>query len=728
MHIHSDLLIALVGQPNCGKSSLFEALTGVHQEIGNHAGITVEKKSAHYHDGERRVEVVDLPGMYSLNSTSPEERVARDFILLERPEAVVVVVDASNLRRHLSLLLQILEMQYPTIVCLNMTDVAERRGVIVDAKKLESVLGVPVVETINSTGEGIDKVKQAIGNIAAHCNHESTGWRMDYGSELELWIGELAAELSLRPHLMEDFYPRWLAIKLLEKDRYARRIIQHHTHDDNWEEILKFYEHLNQAFESDYGHTALQSMVRSRWQYAAEIDRQCVQRRNKPGSAKSDKIDRIACHPIWGLVLAVIILLVTFQLTFQIADGWSWVPLPGGWSTPVDALSVLVQNVLPEKLATWFSPVDSESCLETFKATPLGSLLLDGVLAGVGGVLVFLPVIFTMFLFLAILELSGYISRVSLVMDRILRRFGLCGQSMLPLVLSGGIVGGCAVPAVYATRTMDNFRQKLITMLVAPFMNCGAKVPVYLLLTTAFFTGAYKGFVFGLLIFLSWFFTLTIAWILSRFVLRGDQLPLLLELPAYQLPTVHGVLEKAFWQSWDFLSKAGTVILAANIIIWAAMYYPAVNKTTAQEKHLSSLEASYAGQIGGAITPVSQLAGFDTKDNISLIGGLAAKEIIISTLATAYQLETDEQETSDDNSQESRTALVKRLTEDSNWTIPKTMAFLLFVMLYSPCLATLTVIWRESGSIKWAIFAFAFNTAVAFCVAVFVYQILKLFI
>lgn len=721
MHTHSDLLIALAGQPNCGKSSLFTALTGEHQEIGNHAGITVEKKSAHYHDGDRRIEVVDLPGMYSLNSTSPEERVARDFILLERPEAIVVVVDASNLRRHLSLLLQILEMQYPTIVCLNMTDVARRRGILVDSQKLSQVLGVPVVETVNSAGEGIESVKAAIRDIAAHCNHESTGWRMDYGSGLELWIGELASELNQRPHLMEDFYPRWLAIKLLEKDRYARRIIQHHTHDDNWETILQFYEHLTQSFENDYGQTALQAMVRSRWQKAAEIDRLCVTRLRQPGSAKSDKIDRIACHPLGGLVLAVIILILTFELTFQISDGWNWIPLNGNWTTPVGALTYFVQDYLPHALAHWFAPSGEEPCIEAFKATPFGSLLLDGVLAGVGGVLVFLPVIFTMFTFLAILELSGYISRVSLVMDRILRRFGLCGQSMLPLVLAGGIVGGCAVPAVYATRTIENFRQKLLTMLVAPFMSCGAKVPVYILLTGAFFAG-YKGLVFAFLIFLAWFFTLISAAILSKFVVKGDELPLLLELPSYQLPTFRGVLSKALWQSWDFLSKAGTVILAANVVLWAAMYFPAVDAQRIKEEQLSSLEASYAGQVGAALEPVSRWAGFDAKDNIALIGGVAAKEIIISTLGTAHQLEADSQKSPDCENPEEQKALVERLQQDPNWSVSKTMAFILFVMLYSPCIATLAVIWRESGSIKWAAFSFVFNTAAAFLVAVIVYQ------
>ena len=732
MHIHSDLLIALAGQPNCGKSSLFEALTGVHQEIGNHAGITVEKKSAHYHDGERRIEVVDLPGMYSLNSTSPEERVARDFILLERPEAIVVVVDASNLRRHMSLLLQILEMQHPTIVCLNMIDVAQRRGIVIDVDKLSKILGVPVVQTVNSTHQGIEDVKAAIRDIATKCNHESTGWKMDYDSHLEFWIGELAAELSQRPHLMEDFYPRWLAIKLMEKDRYARRIIQHHTHDDRWEEILNFYEHLINIYEKEHGQSPLQSMVCSRWQKAAEIDRLCVTRLKKPGTAKSDRIDRIACHPLGGLAVAAIILLVTFELTFQLADGWNWVPFGSEWTTPVGAMEYVTQDFLPHALANLFHPGVGDESLEAFKNTTLGSLCLDGILAGVGSVLVFLPVIFTMFTFLAILELSGYISRVSLVMDKILRRFGLCGQSMLPLVLSGGIIGGCAVPAVYATRTMDNFRQRLITMLVAPFMTCGGKVPVLVLLTGAFFT-AYQGLVFGLLIFSTWIFALLAAWILSRFVFRGEELPLLLELPPYQIPTFRGVMKKALAQSWDFLAKAGTIILAANVILWAAMYYPAVDEQTAKEQKLSDLEASYAGQIGGALTPVSQLAGFDAKDNVALIGGVAAKEIIISSLATAHQMEMDENideaqinAVENPESDKEQSALIQCLKKDPNWSMAKTLAFLLFVMLYSPCAATLAVMWRETGTIKWPVFSFLFNSVVAFTVAVLVYQIGRL--
>ena len=725
MHQHTDLLIALAGQPNSGKSSLFQALTGIHQEIGNHAGITVEKKSAHYHDGQRRIEVVDLPGMYSLSSTTPEERVASDFILLERPEVIVAVVDAANLRRHLQLLLQLLEMQYPVVVCLNMADVARRRNVFVDAQKLSAALRVPVVETVASEGTGIEDLKAAIRQVASEYNHQSTNWSMSYGEQLELWLSELAAELTDRPHLMEDFYPRWLAIKLMESDRFARRIIQHHTHDDNWEEILRFYEHLLEDFTKEYGQTPLQCMLQARWKLAAKIDRDCSVYKPRPGGILSDRLDAYACHPVWGIIIAVIVLLGTFQLTFQFSDGWNWIPVGDSWATPVGALDHLIKEQIPNLIVHCFTPRGEAPNLEAFRNTPFGSLVLDGILAGVGGVLVFLPVIFSMFLFLGILELSGYISRVSLVMDRVLRQFGLCGQSILPLVLGGGIVGGCVVPAVYATRSLDNPRQKLLTMLVLPFMNCGGKTPVFLLLTATFFS-AWKGLVFAALIFFAWFFVLTMAWILDKFLFRKEELPLLLELPPYQVPGIRSVLEKTLYQTGEFLYNVGTIILIANVFIWAAMYFPAVDNPK-----LSPLEASYAGQAGSALTPITQYAGFDEKDNIALFSGLASKEIIVSTLSIAYQLEAPEKTTDSVPSENparpassgSSAALTQRLQQSSDWTLPKIWAFMVFVMLYSPCVGTLTVIGRESGSWKWSVFAFVFNTAFALCVAILIYQI-----
>ena len=733
-----DILVALAGQPNCGKSTLFQRLTGVHQQVANYPGVTVEKKSGHYHEHypddqvthlssqqpqdntppnearrtheharrDRRVEVVDLPGTYSLTSYTQEERITRDFLLLSSPEVVVVIADASNLQRHLLFAFQILEMQLPTILCVNMVDVAKRRGMTLDLAKLSEMLNVPVTATNAATGEGVENLRRMIHNVVQPVGHEFNSWKVRYEPAFEAAVTTVESALRSRLHLTEDFSSRWLAVKLLENDSNARRIVQHHTHEENWEELLLLVEKTYKTFESEHNTTPQKVIALARSDFADRMDAACVRRDPQRRYHKSDKFDRLACHPILGYVLLVVLMFCAFQLTFLLADAWHWFPnytqsetCPWHWemSSPVSFVRTVFDVWLPALLKPRLSWGEN---------SPVHSLVFDGVISGVGNVIAFVPVIFFMFLILTFLEQTGYVARVAMIMDRLMRLFGLQGQSVMPMILAGGICGGCAVPAIMTTRNMKDRRERILTILILPMMNCGAKMPVYLLLVGTFFA-AWKGLVMLSLVFLSWGIALICAKILSRTVVRGPASPMLLELPAYHLPRFSGVLRTAAMQSWWFLKKAGTIILAINVLLWCMMYYPHPSGNT-DVNESERLLNSYAGRVGRLLEPVSRLAGFDWRDNVALIGGFAAKEVIVSSLGTLYRLE--------DGSQ-------AKLAQSSHWNGAKAFAMLIFVMIYAPCVATCVVIYQETRKWRWVATAIGFNTTVAFLLAVLVYQL-----
>jgi ferrous iron transport protein B len=787
MHSHDEILAALVGQPNSGKSTVFNYLTGLHQTVANYPGVTVTKKSGHYHEGKRRIEVVDLPGTYSLTSYSQEERVTRDFLLLERPEVVVLVIDAANLRRHLYLAFQLRELQVPLVVCLNMMDLAQRRGFQIDTGKLESILGVPVVPTVARCTQkqatcqcercakpgglrpplvcsdhiegGLETLRHHINIIAQKHAHEvPLDWRIDYG-EIEPLIDDLDATLAQKKPLAQDFPTRWLAIKLLENDREARRIIQHHLHEPGWEELMNTCLQKVERFalkdgrrqtadgsrepatvspNEAEGDSPRKIIASRRNAYAEQIESEVMSRSSRP-RRRSDRADHVLCHPIGGLACVAAILFLMFSLAFNLADGWSWFPWVSEegtfeWQTPLGVVDSIFKVWIPHFLDTWLALPDGD----------LHSLLYDGIIAGVGGVVTFIPTIFFIFLFVSFLEQSGYMARVVVVLDRLMRRFGLHGHSIVPMVLAGGIVGGCAVPAVIATRTMSEQRERLLTILILPLMNCGAKVPVYALLISAFFL-AYKEFMLAAIILISWTCALVVALLLGKWFVKGTQSPLLIELPAYQVPTLRDVLFTAGLQSWWFVKRAGTIILAVAIVLWALMYYP-----RGANPEVRSLETSYAARLGRGFEPVSQYAGFDWRDNVALIGGFAAKEVIVSSMITMYGIEDGRQQTAEaeadgrrqtaDGSREPATVsptespqedaestLAMRLRSEGGWTPLKAFVMLLFVMLYNPCAATCAVIWRETGHVKYMLAAILYTNVLAFFAAVVLYQAGRLF-
>jgi len=643
-----DILVALVGQPNCGKSTIFQRLTGIHQQVANYPGVTVEKKSGHYHEhtpGHRRIEVVDLPGTYSLTSYTQEERITRDFLLHTSPDVVVVVVDASNLRRHLLFAFQVLEMQLPTILCVNMIDVAKRRGMTLEAAKLSEMLGVPVVTTNGATGEGVNDLRRMIRNVV-----------------------QQPVSISEKPTFLSCC--------------------------------------------SKCGHTCSCS------NFADRIAAACVTR-DLRRYHRSDRIDRLVCHPILGYLLLILVMFCAFQWTFSLADGWHWLPTytqsetnrgTNHWhwemGTPVSFVRTVFDVWLPALL---------EPRIPWDRNSPAGSLIFDGIISGVGGVIAYVPVIFFMFLILSFLEQTGYIARVTMIMDRLMRLFGLQGQSIMPMILAGGINGGCAVPAIMSTRNMKDQRERILTILILPMMNCGAKMPVYLLLVGAFFA-AWKGLVMVSLMFISWGIALVCAKILSRTIVHGPISPMLIELPAYQWPRFSGILRTAAMQSWWFLKKAGTIILAVNVLFWCLMYYPrpiGEIGTADEDRHGSrQLADSYAGRMGRLLEPVSRLAGFDWRDNVALVGGFVAKEVIVSSLGTLYSL--------DDNNNIANTA---GISQSPGWNGTRAFAMILFVMVYAPCTATCVVIYQETRKLRWVVTAILFNTTTAFLLAVLVYQV-----
>jgi ferrous iron transport protein B len=738
-HEHNEVLAALAGQPNSGKSTIFNHLTGLHQTVANYPGVTVTKKSGHYHDGKLRVEVVDLPGTYSLTSYSQEERVTRDFLLLERPEVAVIVVDASNLRRHLYFVFQLLELQIPLIVCLNMTDLAQRRGMTIDVPTLERQLGVPVIPTNGRTGEGVEELRKQIHLVSSKHEHDvPVVWKINYGP-LEPLISELDIALAQKTPLVQDFPTRWLAIKLLENDREARRIIQHHVHGPDWENLLDSCVNKVDEYTKFNADSPRKTIASKRNELAEAVEKQTVQRSTTP-RRNSDSLDRFLCHPFLGLAFVFVIMFLMFELAFNLADGWTWFPWFGEdgsfeWNTPFGAVDSVFSVWIPAALDARFHLPEGD----------LHSLIYDGIVAGVGGVITFVPTIFFIFLIMAILEQSGYIARVVVVLDRIMRVFGLHGQSILPLILGGGIVGGCAVPAIMATRTMKEQRERLLTIMVIPIMNCGAKVPVYALLISAFFL-ANRGPMLAAIILISWGIALTAALLLSKLFVKDEASPLVIELPTYMIPNWRDVLLTSGIQSWWFVKKAGTVILAVNVLLWVLMYYPrpADPETIATEQ----LAGSYAATMGKFFEPVSRYAGLDWRDNVALIGGFAAKEVIVSTMATMYGIGEDEEESETpnttnlaeplavgteigaietDNLDTQGKRLAVRLRTEGNWTPLKAFVLILFVMIYNPCAATCAVIWRETGHIKYMLMSMAYTNGLAVIIAIAVYQIGRLF-
>ena len=725
-----NMRMALVGNPNAGKTTLFNTLTGARQHVGNYPGITVDYKEGYFTHDNQELILTDLPGTYSLTAYSVEEVVTRDYLVNEKPQVVINIVDASNLERNLYLTTQFLELGCPLIIALNMIDVAKDRGIEIKAQKLSELLGVPVVPIIARSGKGTQElISQAILQAAQPWQPRD----ISYGEDLDETITELIALITDNSFLSHTYPARFTAIKYLEHDEQMLQKGQQENKatadlleakvDQVSDHLLKTMDAYPEAIIADHRYGFIKSVLRQGVQTDSfDADRLYA----------SDKIDKIVTNRLVGPLIMLMILFGLYQFTF------TWSELPVAWlETLFGWISGQVDALLPDGLVK--------------------SMLMSGVIDGMGGVLGFVPLIMFMFLGIAVLEDSGYLARVAYMMDRIFRIFGLHGSSVMPFIVSGGIAGGCAVPGVMATRTLRSPKERMATLLTVPFMNCGAKVPVLALLIGAFFSEN-KGLYMFLFTILAWVVALLAAKLLRATVLKGAATPFVMELPPYRFPTLRGLAIHTWERTWQYIKKAGTVILGISILLWALMTFPQLPeaKLAAYEQQRQAVTASFspdimaeslaeedrseeaqalrqhiliidnqeaeqglrhsiAGRIGIALEPVSQWAGFDWRTNIALVGGFAAKEVIISTLGTAYSMGEVEAEASD--------SLGAKLARDPSWNKVVAVSALIFIMFYAPCFVTIVCIAKEAGHWGWALFSMSFNTLLAFILATIVFQI-----
>jgi len=717
-----EFTIALAGNPNSGKTTLFNLLTGARQHVGNYPGITVEKREGYIKSGNVKLRIIDLPGTYSLTAYSQEELVARNFIVNEKPSLVVDVIDATNLERHMYLAVQFMELGAPLLLVLNMMDEVGKKGMEIDIDKLSSLLQCPVVPMVAKKGIGKDKLIERM----IDCSTQKRDWTpltISYGPDLDPVIEEISTIVEENKFLTEKYPSRWIAIKYLEEDedivsqgdaldldvsnRLKSLVKKVSTHCE------KTLNTVPEAIVADYRYGYIHSLLKGVIKYRFDPDRLDI----------SDKIDRILTNKFIGPLVMFIVLYLMFKMTFLFGE----YPL-ALIQDFFGFLSTMASNYLPPGF--------------------LKSLVISGIIDGVGGVMSFVPLIMIMFFILAFLEDSGYMARMAYMLDRVLRIFGLHGYSVMPFIISGGIPGGCAVPGIMATRTLRGPKEKIATILTAPFFSCGAKVPVFLLLAGAFFPKTGDKLMFFLTIF-SWLWALLIAKLFRITVIRGESTPFVMELPPYRLPTLKGLVIHTWERVWQYLRKAGTVILLISIIIWAGMSFPTppknliipldkeinslklkLSKTNHDkieakqiqdkiqrliaEKKKIALTHSFAGRLGLFLEDITKIAGFDWKSNIALIGGIAAKEVIVSTLGTAYSLGEVDVENS--------TSLSERIADDPDWNNIKALSFMIFVLIYAPCFVSVVTIAQES-SWKWAIFSVFFNTFTAFFISVLIYQL-----
>lgn len=691
----TPLTVAIAGNPNSGKTTLFNAITGARAHVGNYAGVTVDLKRGRRTFAGREITFVDLPGTYSLDAFSAEEQVARTFLIEEHPDVVVIVADASNLERHLYLALQIAELGLTRVLAFSMSDIARAQGLAFDTDRLGALFGAPIVETVGTHGKGIDELLRAVvAQAEAAGTHPSPAVRIPYGEELERTLATLAARLEAslpEPAARSGTEPRLEAIRLLEQvpDALAR-----HAHRPAILETLESERRRLRGVLRDSPETELAAR---RYGFVAGACKEAVRMTVESRHAASDRIDRIALAPFLGQAILFALMYAVFWATFTLG------------AAPQQGLEWVFERAGMLLGRCWAD--GSESLLR--------AMLLDGILPGVGGVLTFLPNILILFFGIALLEDSGYMARAAFLMDRAMHRIGLHGKSFIPMLI--GI--GCTVPAILATRTLDTRRDRLTTLLVLPFVSCGARFAVYAMLIPAFFAPRWQAPVLMSLYLLGILLAIGSARLLRQTVLRGESMPFVMELPPYRLPTLRGCLLHTWRRGREYIVKAGTIVLAFSVIMWALASFP---KTPATQSG-SPPPPSYADRIGQAMEPLLRPMGFDARIGTALIGSIAGKELLISQLGVAFALgeaPPDAPEEANDRRQGSL-PLQQRLREAYSPLVG--FCLLLFSMISAPCLATFAVTWKESGHMGWAIAQTAMLTAAAFLITAATYQLGRLF-
>lgn len=664
--------IALAGNPNSGKSTIFNALTGGHAHVGNWPGVTVEKKEGKFRHNGREVIVIDLPGTYSLTPFSLDERIARHFVLREKPDAVVCVVDSANLPRNLYLVVSLLETGRKVILDLNMADLAENQGLKVDSECLKKALGIPVVRTIGTKGKGIPELKEAILQVGEENGAE---FRLDYGKDIEEAISRLVKRME---GTELPYPPRFIAIKLLEEDQEIIEELKAMNQGD----VVEFAMQESLRLEKEFGYEVKTELVERRYGFIEGLIRSCVKRTSTTAQKLllSDRIDRIVLNRIIGIPLFLFSMWLTFELTFKVG---------GFFSDYIDAFF------------GWLGEA-SGKYLQALGSPPwLCSLVSDGLINGIGTVLTFLPNIMVLFLFLSFLEDTGYMARAAFLMDKTMLAMGLPGRAFLPLLLGFG----CNVPAIMSTRTVPNAKDRLLSILINPFMSCSARLPIYVMFISVFFKEHQ-----GIVLFSLYLLGITVA-VLSAKLFRlkipffkGPISPLVMELPPYRLPTLKGVLIHMWERSSQFLKKAGTIIFAGVLTIWLLAHLPPGVEYASQ--------STYAGKIGKLIAPLLRPAGFPFwQAGVALLFGIIAKETVVGTFGTLFGGEEN-----------LSTILPQYFNPVSAY------AFMVMSLLYIPCIASIGAIYRETGSFRWTVFAVLYSLFIGWLSAVIVYQFGKILV
>lgn len=684
------IAVGLVGNPNSGKTTIFNALTGQRQRVTNYPGVTVEHVLGTFAHQGRGVAVTDLPGCYSLDAISPDERVARDFIVLQRPDVVVQVADATQLTRHLYLTSQLIELGVNLVLVLNMMDRASAAGLKIDAKLIAERLGCQVIEAVGSREQGIAGLRDA---IVAAAGRPAVALEPDYGDELRDAIDEVERAIVLQgPACIAPYPRRWFAVKLLERDPFARGIVAEHP-EAPCARILSLAESVAGRIEGHHGDALAVLIAERRQGFAAGLCREAVVQGPADRPRRSDRVDDLLTHRWLGIPIFLLVMYLIFYVTFSIGA------VPMGWI---------------EHAIAWLS-----SAMDA--AWPGGgalkSLLLDGVIGGVGNVLAFVPNIAILFLCISLIEDSGYMARAAFITDRFMHKIGLHGKSIIPLLIGFG----CTVPAIMATRTLENRRDRLATMLVLPLMSCGAKLTIYLMLIPAFFPLSWRApvlwgiYVFGILL------AVVVVRLLRWTMLAGESVPFVMELPPYRRPVLKGVAIHVWLRTWMYLKKAGTVILAVSALMWFLTSYPKPPRELRAGEvpaaggsavaASSGLSHSFAGIVGRAIEPVTAPLGFDWRVNTALLGALAAKEVFVAQMGILASLEGAEREG------ELLTGWLRR-----EYPPAAGLSIILFMLIAAPCSATVAVLARESGRWRTALAQYAGLTALAYAVSLVVYQ------
>lgn len=704
--------VALVGNPNCGKTSLFNFASGAHERVGNYSGVTVDAKVGRAEYEGYEFHLVDLPGTYSLSAYSPEELYVRKQLVEETPDIVINVIDASNLERNLYLTTQLIDMHVRMVCALNMYDETEERGDHIDYEKLSELFGTPMVPTVFTSGRGVKELFHQVIAVYEGKEDESLQFRhihINHGHEIEQGIKDIQEHLKNYPGLRQQYSTRYLAIKLLEGDKDVERLIQ------PLGDSLEIFQHRDRAAQrvKEETHNDCETAIMDAkygFIHGALEESGYTTGDKKDTYHTTHLIDKILTNKYLGFPIFFLILLLMFTATFVIGQyPMDWIDAGVAW------LGDFISQNMPDG--------------------PVKAMLVEGVIGGVGAVIVFLPQILILYFFISYMEDSGYMARAAFIMDRLMHKMGLHGKSFIPLIMGFG----CNVPAVMSTRTIESQRSRLITMLILPLMSCSARLPIYVMITGSFFALKYRSLAMLSLYVIGVLMAIVMSRLFSAFVVKGEDTPFVMELPPYRFPTWKAIGRHTWEKGKQYLKKMGGIILVASIIVWALGYFPHTDDPSVSNQQQQ--EQSYIGRVGHAVEPVFRPMGFNWKLDVGLLAGVGAKEIVASTMGVLYSNDDSFKDDSNFSSESGKyVKLHELITQDVaqlhgiSYEKAQPIAtltafcFLLFVLLYFPCIATIAAIKGETGSWRWALFAASYTTALAWVVSAVVFQIGCLFI